>query len=376
MHLARLHVQDFRNYENLTLDLNPGVTVFQADNGSGKTNILEAIFYLSQLTSHRLGGHEVLVRKGSNLAQVVARVIENERAETYEVQLPLVGRRLLFTNKNAVSQARKFRNGLRVVLFAPEDLSLIREDPAIRRDELDALVAAVLPMDSTARPAFDKALKQRNSLLKALTKNPGTTAKGLQASLFDWDQKFVDAATDLIVARQQAIDLLNPRINEIYRQLTNEKDELTAEYAAKSLTYASLDDPSSIKEKLHAGLAQFKDVELARGLTMVGPHRDDIEITINNMAARTHASQGEAWSVALAWRVATFDLSLERHGSPPVLLLDDVFTQLDLKRRELLISRFTKADQVLITTAVASDVPQKLWNHQFEIKGGEVIAIA
>jgi DNA replication and repair protein RecF len=230
-------------------------------------------------------------------------------------------------------------------------------------------------MDSTARPAFDKALKQRNSLLKALAKNPGVATKSLQTSLIDWNQKFVDAATELIVSRQKAIELLSPKLNEIYLQLTNGKDTLGLKYEGKSLSYPSLNDPSSIKQHLHEALSQFRDVEFARGLTMVGPHRDDIEITINEMAARTHASQGEAWSVALAWRVATFDLSLDRYQSPPVLLLDDVFTQLDLTRRDLLISRFAKADQVLITTAVASDVPRKLWNHQFEIKDGEVIAI-
>lgn len=376
MYLTRLHVKNFRNYRELTLDLGPGVTVFLANNGSGKTNILESIFYLSQLKSHRLGGDEVLVRRDADLAQVIARVTEMERSQIYEAQIPKVGRRSLLINKNAISQTRRFRNGIKVVLFAPEDLKLVREDPTTRRDELDQLLAALSPSDSNARAAFDKVLRQRNSLLKSIAKALPRDRGNFLSSLPDWNEKYAEIAAEVVVTRQQTIAALQPKLAEIYSELTEGHDQLGIGYVPKSVAYSSLEDPVLIQKELSSALMRFQDVEMARGITMVGPHRDDLDITINQMLARTHASQGEAWSVALAWRVAVFDLLTARHDSPPILLLDDVFTQLDAKRRELLQSRFKAAQQVLITTAVASDVPNGLWNHRFEIKNDEVIAIS
>ena len=376
MYLTRLHVKNFRNYQELTLDLGPGVTVFLANNGSGKTNILESIFYLSQLKSHRLGGDEVLVRRDADLAQVIARVTEMERSQIYEAQIPKVGRRSLLINKNAISQTRRFRNGIKVVLFAPEDLKLVREDPTTRRDELDQLLAALSPSDSNARAAFDKVLRQRNSLLKSIAKALPRDRGNFLSSLPDWNDKYAEIAAEVVVTRQQTIAALKPKLVEIYSELTEGHDQLGINYLPKSVVYSSLEDPVLIQKELSSALMRSQDVEMARGITMVGPHRDDLDITINQMLARTHASQGEAWSVALAWRVAAFDLLTARHDSPPILLLDDVFTQLDVKRRELLQSRFKAAQQVLITTAVSSDVPNGLWNYRFEIKNDEVIAIS
>ena len=374
MHLARIHIKNFRNYREATIDLQPGVSVFVADNGSGKTNILEAIFYLSQLSSHRLGGSEVLIKQGEQVAQVIAKAVEGDRTELYEVQVPTSGRRVLTINRNPIGQPRRFKNKVRSVLFAPEDLNLVREDAAARRDAIDQLTAAISPSEAMARESFDKALKQRNALLKALQKSNQSDSHGLRESLTDWNTKYVKCSIELITARNMTLAAIAPRVKEIYRNLTSEQDDLRVRYSTKSISYSDLKDSNKMEDELLQALKSNHSVELARGVTMIGPHRDDLEIDINGLLARTHASQGEAWSIALTWRVASFDILTEIHQSPPILLLDDVFTQLDVKRRELLISRFAKADQVLVTTAVESDVPEALVSQRFEIKGGEVIA--
>jgi len=374
--LERLHVKNFRNYSEATIDLRTGVSVFVADNGSGKTNVLEAVYYLSQLESHRLGDTQTLIRRGASNTQVIARVREKEGSEVLEVQLSDGGRRALSVNRGAVSQARKFRNKLRTVLFAPEDLDLVRGDASYRRNQLDQFFANYWVSHGRLRAEFDRALKQRNSLLKEIQKSAGATRSRNIELLADWDDSYTRCASKLLLARHQILEVLKPELTELYKALTDSRDDLTVVYQPKSVTYDNWSSDEAIKEQLQGALMKMREVELIRGITMVGPHRDEIEVSINNLPTRTHASQGEAWSVALVWRVAEFDLLAARYDDPPVLLLDDVFTQLDSSRRELLVSRFPKAEQVLITTAVASDVPNSIWNHSFQIKEGEVIAVS
>jgi DNA replication and repair protein RecF len=374
--LERLHLKNFRNYPEVTLDLPQGVSVFIADNGSGKTNILESIYYLSQLKSHRLGDTQTLIRAGAHISQVIARIREKDRNEILEVQLNDGGRRLLTVDRSNVGQARKFRNKLKATLFAPEDIELVRGEAEFRRDQIDELLASYWLSRGQLRSEFDRSLKQRNSLLKEIQKSEGSSRTKHLDSLVDWNETYLTRAAALLLARRQMLDAITPRLSELYGALTEGRDSLNMQYEPKSVVYSDDADEQTLKGNLNEALMAKREVELIRGVTMVGPHRDDIEITINGLPSRTHASQGEAWSVALIWRVAAFDLLTERYQDPPVLLLDDVFTQLDEGRRQLLISRFAKAEQVLITTAVASDVPESLWNHSFQIKDGDVIAIS
>jgi len=374
--LERLHVKNFRNYLEATIDLRTGVSVFVADNGSGKTNVLEAVYYLSQLESHRLGDTQTLIRRGASNTQVIARVREKEGSEVLEVQLNDGGRRVLSVNRGAVSQARKFRNKLRTVLFAPEDLDLVRGDASYRRNQLDQFFANYWVSHGRLRSEFDRALKQRNSLLKEIQKSAGAIRSRNIELLADWDDFYTRCASKLLLARHQILEVLKPELTELYKALTDSRDDLTVVYQPKSVSYDNWSSDEAIREQLQGALEEMREVEVIRGITMVGPHRDDIKVSINNLPIRTHASQGEAWSVALVWRVAEFDLLAAKYDDPPVLLLDDVFTQLDSSRRELLVSRFPKAEQVLITTAVASDVPNSIWNHSFQIKEGEVIAVS
>lgn len=376
MRLEKLHLKNFRNFEELTVSLAPGISVFVASNGSGKTSILESIYYLSQLTSHKLGDNETLIKIGAPVTQIVAKVVVDDATQILEVQIPRGGRRTLSIDRSAALQPKSFRNRLRVVLFAPEDLDIVRGEASSRRDQLDQLAAAYWSTAALARSSFDKALKQRNSLLREIQKTQGGSRDRLLETLIDWNETFLEAATELIVCRNNMLALQTPRATELYRALTDAQDELSMMYRPKSVDYQNSRSKESLKESLSEALKKMHEIELTRGATMVGPHRDDIEISINGLPSRTHASQGEAWSVALVWRVAAFDLLSERYGTPPLLLLDDVFTQLDEKRRELLVSRFPEAEQVLITTAVASDVPAGWWNHSFEIKGGEVIGVS
>lgn len=376
MRLEKLHLKNFRNFEELTVSLAPGISVFVASNGSGKTSILESIYYLSQLTSHKMGDNETLIRTSAAVTQIIAKVVAEGAAELLEVQIPRGGRRTLAIDRATAGQPRNFRNRLRVVLFAPEDLDLVRGEASTRRDQLDQLSATHWSTAASTRSSFDKALKQRNSLLKEIQKTPGRDRNSLLETLIDWNDSFLETAAELIVCRNNMLTLQAPRATELYRVLTNNQDELSLTYRPKSVFYEDLEDKELVKANLGKALREFHEIELIRGVTLVGPHRDDIEININGLPSRTHASQGEAWSVALVWRVASFDLLSERYGTPPVLLLDDVFTQLDEKRRELLVSRFPHAEQVLITTAVASDVPAGWWNHSFEIKEGEVVGVS
>jgi DNA replication and repair protein RecF len=374
--LERLHLKNFRNYTEVTLDLPQGISVFIADNGSGKTNILESIYYLSQLKSHRLGDTQTLIRAGAHISQIIARIREKDRNEILEVQLNDGGRRLLTVDRSNVGQARKFRNKLRATLFAPEDIELVRGEAEFRRDQIDELLASYWLSRGQLRSEFDRSLKQRNSLLKEIQKSEGSSRTKYLDSLVDWNETYLTRAAALLLARRQMLDVITPRLSELYGALTEGRDRLNMHYAPKSVVYGDDADEQTLKSNLNEALMAKREVELIRGVTMVGPHRDDIEIAINGLPSRTHASQGEAWSVALIWRVGAFDLLSERYQDPPVLLLDDVFTQLDEGRRQLLISRFAKAEQVLITTAVASDVPESLWNHLFQIKDGDVIAIS
>jgi DNA replication and repair protein RecF len=213
-------------------------------------------------------------------------------------------------------------------------------------------------------------------LLKEIQKSEGSSRTKHLDSLVDWNETYLTRAAALLLARRQMLDVINPHLSALYGALTEGRDRLNMHYAPKSVVYGDDADEQTLKSNLNEALMAKREVELIRGVTMVGPHRDDIEITINGLPSRTHASQGEAWSVALIWRVGAFDLLTERYQDPPVLLLDDVFTQLDESRRQLLISRFAKAEQVLITTAVASDVPESLWDHSFQIKDGDVIVIS
>ena len=367
MWVSRLALRDFRSYESFDLELDRGVTTFVAPNGWGKTNLVEAIGYLSRLRSHRVPQDLPLVRAGREQAIVSARVHRGERHVTAEVTIRAKG----------VNRARINRSGVRVreilglvpcVVFAPEDLGLVKGDPGERRDWLDSLLVARNPRFAGVLADTDRALRQRNALLKNLRTHPDS---GLEATLDIWDRAFAEAAAALVVGRRRLLADLAPHIDEHFSGLAADARESRRVAEAR---YSSRIDHSAVDPASDDAVARTVDVivdavltrrhkEIDRGLTLVGPQRDDVELLIGETPAKGYASHGESWSLALALQLAGWNLLREDSGHPddqPILVLDDVFAELDSGRRARLAHIVAQAEQVLITAAVGSEIPAEL----------------
>ena len=354
MWVSRLALRDFRSYESFDLELDRGVTTFVAPNGWGKTNLVEAIGYLSRLRSHRVPQDLPLVRAGREQAIVSARVHRGERHVTAEVTIRAKG----------ANRARINRSGVRV----REILGLVKGDPGERRDWLDSLLVARNPRFAGVLADTDRALRQRNALLKNLRTHPDS---GLEATLDIWDRAFAEAAAALVVGRRRLLADLAPHIDEHFSGLAADARESRRVAEAR---YSSRIDHSAVDPASDDAVARTVDVivdavltrrhkEIDRGLTLVGPQRDDVELLIGETPAKGYASHGESWSLALALQLAGWNLLREDSGHPddqPILVLDDVFAELDSGRRTRLAHIVAQAEQVLITAAVGSEIPAEL----------------
>ncbi|MFL6114217.1 MAG: DNA replication/repair protein RecF [Catenulispora sp.] len=386
MRVTHLSLADFRSYASLELPLGGGVTAFVGPNGQGKTNLVEAIGYIATLDSHRVATDQPLVRFGAPRAIVRANVEREGRTQLVEIELNPGGANRARLNRNPVPRPREILGVLRTVLFAPEDLSLVKGDPGERRRFLDDLLVARWPRFAGVRADYDRVLKQRNTLLRTAAMARRNKTSGPNMTTLDaWDHHLALAGAQLVAARLALITALSPLVDKCYAEI--------AEGGATDIGYRSTiapePDPAvgALTEQFLAALAEARGNELDRGITLVGPHRDEmlLELTsgsgadassLNRMPARGYASHGESWSYALALRLASYDLlrSDGSEGGEPVLILDDVFAELDAKRRRRLAERVSGADQVLITAAVDADVPSQLAGQKFVVAAGEVSA--
>lgn len=362
MWISRLSLRNYRSYPELDLEFDPGVTTFVADNGTGKTNIVEAIGYLAHQRSHRVAFDAPLVNESAQTATVSALVNRDQRHATVEVSIQSKGANRARVNRSPVKM-KEILGLVSCVVFAPEDLSLVRGEPAERRSWIDTLVVSRNPRYSSVITDFERALKQRNALLKRLREDRDP---GLEATLDIWNMAYADSASELVYGRQRILaDIVEPlqkNFAYIAAEARLERQGIKARYDSR-IDYSQAGSAAECGELLLAALERRRSTEIERGLTLHGPGRDDLALMIGDHPAKGYASHGETWSLALAMQLAGWDLLSSDAGSvaeQPVLVLDDVFAELDTGRRNRLASRITEAEQVFITAAVDGDLPAGL----------------
>lgn len=371
MYVRRLELVDFRSYERVELDLSPGVTVLVGPNGVGKTNLIEALGYVATLDSHRVSTDQPLVRFGAASAVIRSLIVHDGRELSVELEIVPGKANRARLGRSPVRRARDVLGALRMVLFAPEDLELVRGDPSTRRVYLDDLLVARQPRFAGVRADYDRVVKQRNALLRTsyLARKSGGRSSTDLSTLDVWDTHLAQHGAELLAARLTLVSALGPHVAKAY-------DAVAAGRGAAAIAYkATVDIVDNSREALEAallaGLGEARQSEVERGVTLVGPHRDDLVLTLGPLPAKGYASHGESWSYALALRLAAYDL-LRADGIEPVLVLDDVFAELDTGRRTRLADLVGGASQLLVTCAVAEDVPSALSGERFEVAEGAV----
>ncbi|MER5930185.1 DNA replication/repair protein RecF [Streptomyces sp. NPDC002054] len=380
MHVSHLSLADFRSYARAEVPLDPGVTAFVGPNGQGKTNLVEAVGYLATLGSHRVSSDAPLVRMGADRAVIRAAVRQGERQQLIELELNPGRANRARINRSSQVRPRDVLGIVRTVLFAPEDLALVKGDPGERRRFLDELITARSPRMAAVRSDYERVLKQRNTLLKsaAMARRhggrqgapPGRSLGADLSTLDVWDQHLARAGAELLAQRLDLIGVLQPLADKAYEQLAPGGGPLGLSYRG-SAEPAGAQSREELYEVLLAALAEARKQEIERGVTLVGPHRDELVLKLGDLPAKGYASHGESWSYALALRLASYDL-LRSEGNEPVLVLDDVFAELDARRRERLAELVAGGEQVLVTAAVEDDVPGVLAGTRFAVSGGEV----
>ena len=373
MRVERLELTDFRNHDALAVDLPAGVSVLVGPNGVGKTNVLEAIGYLATLGSHRVGQDASLVRDGADAALLRARALREGRRVQVDVELrPGSGVRGR-VNGAAVPRSRDLLGVVRATVFAPEDLGLIRGDPEERRRFLDSLATQRLPRYLGSRQDYERVLRQRNTLLRSAA---GRLPASALTTLDVWDEKLVAAGAEIWAERLRLVAVLTPLVVRAYRRLAARDDLVAASYVSSLAEQGDLDphpdpDPAKLGQLLRERLLSDRTREVERGITLTGPHRDDLALSLRGLPARTHASHGEAWSLALALRLAAHWL-LADEGEQPVLLLDDVFAELDRGRRRRVAEVTSAAEQAVVTASVAEELPPGLQAAVFHVEPGAI----
>lgn len=362
MYVRRLALTDFRSWARIELDLEPGRTVFVGPNGFGKTNLVEALWYSATLGSHRVAADAPLIRSGAERAVVSTIVVNDGRELAVDLEITTGRANKARLNRSPVRSAREVLGVLRAVLFAPEDLALVRGDPGERRRYLDELATTRRPAVAGIRADYDKVLRQRTALLKTAGGRQRVDP-GVLDTLDVWDGHLAAHGARLIAARVDLVNLLAPEVEKAYQLLAPQSRPAAIRYRSSvDLDFGDAEDRSDTVEYIEAvlldGLARRRDAELERGVCLVGPHRDDLELRLGEQIAKGFASHGESWSMALALRLAAYEL-LRSDGSDPVLLLDDVFAELDSARRRALAAVAASAEQVLVTAAVPEDIPDQ-----------------
>ena len=385
MQVTHLGLTHFRNYESLELDLAPGPNLFVGSNGQGKTNLVEALGFLSTLGSHRVSTDHALIKSGHESAIVRARLKNRAQSVLAEVQINRVGANRAQVNRSAI-KTRELPRYFSSVLFAPEDLALVRGEPSGRRRFLDELLVLRSPRMSAVLADYDRVLRQRNTLLKSAR---ASGARGQLGTLDLWDERLVEFGAEIVHARADLIAELAPEVEIAYEAiagrehaaslasqlsiLSSTTEETPPEEASDAVRVGRL-QLAEIADAFRAATARVRRAELERGITLVGPHRDDLVLTLNALPARGYASHGESWSFALSLKLASAAvLRRESNAGDPVLILDDVFAELDESRRGRLAEAIEGFEQVLITAAVGGDVPAQLAGNSVLIRAGALV---
>ena len=400
MHVTHLSLADFRSYARAEVSLGPGVTTFVGPNGQGKTNLVEAVGYLASLGSHRVSSDAPMVRMGAQRAVVRAVVRQGDRQQLVELELNPGKANRARINRSSQVKPRDVLGIVRTVLFAPEDLSLVKGDPGERRGFLDELVTARSPRMAGVRSDYDRVLKQRNSLLKSAVMARRHGGRDVDTSTLDvWDEHLARVGAELLARRLELISALRPLADKAYERLAPGGGPVGLEYkgapadgsrgagpgpgpgpgsgpgsgegGAEAEGGAAV-SPAELYDGLLGALRESRRAEMERGVTLVGPHRDDLVLKLGELPAKGYASHGESWSLALSLRLASYEL-LKSEGNEPVLVLDDVFAELDVQRRARLAELVAPGEQVLVTAAVPEDVPEVLAGARFAVAGGEVV---
>ncbi|WP_403021819.1 DNA replication/repair protein RecF [Salinibacterium sp. GXW1014] len=383
MFVTHLSLTDFRNYERAEVALEPGANLFVGSNGQGKTNLIEALGYLSTVGSHRVSSDQALIRRDQDAAIIRAKLAHGERQLLVEVQLNRSSANKAQVNRSAI-KTRELPRYFSSVLFAPEDLALVRGEPSGRRRFMDELLVLLSPRFAGIIADYDRVLRQRNTLLKSAR---AAGVKGSQLSTLEvWDERLIDLGSQLVEARTALVTRLQPEVARAYVSIAG--DQHSAELENRLSIFSGSDEDEAGDEPGVSGVVSAADAasafrtslerlrrsELERAVTLVGPHRDDLLLRLNGMPARGYASHGESWSFALALKLASVEeLRRDSATGDPVLVLDDVFAELDAARRERLADAVVSVEQVLITAAVYEDVPDALRAHTVRIAEGRIL---
>ena len=361
MYVRHLGLTDFRSWSRADIELEPGHTVFVAPNGFGKTNLVEALWYAATLGSHRVASDAPLIRAGAPRAVVSTVVVNEGRELAVDLEITTGRANKARLNRSPVRSPREVLGVLRAVLFAPEDLALVRGDPSERRRYLDEVATTRRPRIAGVRADYDKVVRQRTALLKSAgpARYRGDTA--MLDTLESWDGHLAAHGAQLISARVDLVNQLAPEVEKAYQLLAPASRPAAIKYRSSVETVeaeaaAGTVDPAVYETALLEELRNKRSAELERGVCLVGPHRDDLDLRLGEQPAKGYASHGESWSMALGLRLAAYEL-LRADGSDPVLLLDDVFAELDNARRQALARVAASAEQVLVTAAVPEDLP-------------------
>ena len=394
MYLEQLSLTDFRSYAQVELSFGPGVTVLVGSNGIGKTNLMEAIGYLATLSSHRVSSDAPLLRFGTDRALIRAKLVRGEQSTVLELEINSSRANRARINRSNPVRARDILGICQTVLFAPEDLALVKGDPSSRRRFLDELLVSLVPRHTATRSDYDRVLKQRNALLKSA--RAGKFTNGHEATLDVWDQHMARAGAELLHARLELVERLRPHLNSAYAQLTDGSKDAGAIY--RSTLQETLEDDGAapaaasapdggpaddlrqlsvdeLTERYIKAFAVSRRKELERGISLVGPHRDELELILGTAPAKGYASHGETWSMCLSLRLASYYVMLDdarTGGSAPILILDDVFAELDVQRRRKLAAIVSGAEQVLVTAAVEDDIPVELAGRRVKVIPGGI----
>ena len=361
MRINKLALTNFRSYNSLELELQPGVITFIGDNGSGKTNIAESLIYLAFLSSHRVSNNVPLISLGNQQAIIRAEVQREDRSLQIDLEINASKANRARINGNPTRSQREILGAIQIIYFSPEDLDLVRGEPGTRRDFLDRLLITRTPRLAGVIADYERVVKQRNTLLKTRSNS---------ATLQPWSEQLINIGANLTAERIALVAALNPFVTENYRNLNEVKPaSIFYKSSTEGLTSNTPENITALTNRLEE--VQYQEIE--RGTTLIGPHRDDLILQIGDFPAKGYASHGESWSMAISLRIGSFNL-LKKEGADPILILDDVFAELDTSRRLQLVAATKVAEQTIITAAVESDLPADLNSAKFYVTPGHVKA--
>jgi DNA replication and repair protein RecF len=379
MHVKHLTLSNFRNYKTVELPLATGINLLVGRNGQGKTNLAEAVFFAATLSSHRVSGYIPLIKQGE--AKAIIRVLARfeDRENLIELELNGEGSNRARINKSDTQRFRDVLGYVNAVIFSPEDLDIVKRDPLNRRNFIDELIVQLTPRMAGVYSDYERALKQRNTLLRS-AKHLTASSSGL-STLDSWDDSLVRIGSEIVAARFDIASRIAPHLADAYSSIADEKNnpsiKVKSSLVAKDIDSDSADsflktgDRAEIEALFRQRLAEVRPKELERGVSLVGPHRDDLLFLLGTLPAKGYISHGESWSYALSLKLASAALiRKEARAGDPILILDDVFAELDSTRRSRLAALVSHNEQVIITAAVAEDVPAELKASRFSVQDG------